>query len=262
MPKTRCAEFAPELEEEPTSVKWGKVQVWREDDGEVKKNLATYVANMKSPVHEMIVKADEQLLGHERWNGTMIQVDSLTADSGGLFDEIQNLSDAAKSPWLVSIKVNRMRLGPAAVCLPGVGHMVRMERGSCAMFLFPVAPVLSEGLSLNDVAKIFDTNKGCDFFNECGFVVTLDKGDVLVVPWGYFAVPIYILVGKQGAKEANPAHMMMFPLWIGKSASECSAEVRRAIRTYNLPTLTDRKGNKTYKERMELFTGFMDKVDA
>lgn len=97
----------------------------------------------------------------------------------------------------------------------------------------PTAPVISKGLALNDLDSFMATPSGEEFVTNFAKALSLKKGELMWVPYGWIAMPaclatltkgssshcedlafaIVISVGSKSWAQAEPAHLSAIAAW-------------------------------------------------
>ena len=132
------------------------------------------------------------------WGGSMSKVDA--SELSGLFGDAPVKSDEdfatmpGAAPRLCAAKLWQFRFGPGQWPLPGVGGFVKTDNANAtvdmSLVMFPVHEALSQGISLPDIPKFFETPCGIGEFKKSGKVVPLLPGHVTWLPYGWITFPL------------------------------------------------------------------------
>ena len=88
------------------------------------------------------------------------------------------------------------RHGPDAHPLPGMGGYSTLACPQAAVLqLIPIGPFVESGLvALADLAGFLETDSGLKLAHKHANFVPIQTGDLLLSPFGYLNLPLYMLV--------------------------------------------------------------------
>ena len=128
--------------------------------------------------------------------------------------EPQLLDKPGTSPWLTGCKPFRVRLGPMAWPLVGIGCFARgihNDDDDLVLLLMPMKELLGHGIPLKDFMTFIDSPTGCALFEKHGKIAKLKQNTAVWCPYGWLVLPLSLKevlssAAKQSAgTESGPA---------------------------------------------------------
>lgn len=234
---------------------------------DVKELQAAAISNI-GETHKALADA---MAGHPRWGGAMTKLDTTlkTVEQWDFDGEAAlYLDKMGASPWVTCVRAFNYRNGPQAWPLPGFGCLATLAPDNAfnmTMAVLPLGEVLGQGITMQAMPKFFETDAGATVLQEKCAVLTLDRGHVLWVPYGYVAWPLvhYDLDSKHPEQVEKVTPLPLGSLWcytpfVEKWAQEVSGSNWTAISAYNLEHLEKQKG-AMWQERLKIVEDFLGK---
>jgi hypothetical protein len=229
--------------------------------------VATDVADMikmnTKTVEARCGELTEAMTLHPTWVGALSKTEWDYGEwDSDMFNPILKKDDGA-CPFISINKLSCWRWGPAAVPLPGVASLVVALHPSATTFIqiFPAQHILSQGISLKDALAFLQTPEGGKMFtNDCK-LVKLTAGEVLFVPFGMCASPIYLEPGADTKHKQkmlpSQVPLMFIPLFNVEWAKELSEPVWKAIVSLNTEHFVKTGTQAVFVARKAVFEKFV-----
>ena len=178
------------------------------------------------------------------------------------------VADAGSSPRMLALKKWAFRCGPQAWANPGLGVFARAETESIGLKLIEVCKIVSSGISLNDLAGFLETATGAEIMNKSP-VVPVKKGELVWVPYGWFAFPVSCHEIRPKDSEDPPsaaevvdtAFMFAFNVWIPEWAKKMEAGAWSGVVALNRSHFERNKGKQLWADRAIVFEKFVKAVE-
>ena len=140
--------------------------------------------------------------------------------------------------------------------LYGIGSINGCLSGDCFALLVPVAPLLTQGVTLTDFASFLNTPSGSTFLsNECQ-ITMLRKNSYLWCPWGYLCI---ILVHSLTHDGVSMQHGFSIPNFNQNLASQCNEATLQALFSFNY-SWAKKQGKAMWTERAEWLIKFFTQL--
>ena len=178
------------------------------------------------------------------------------------------VADAGSSPRMLALKKWAFRCGAQAWANPGLGVFARAETESIGLKLIEVCKIVGSGIALNDLAGFLETATGAEIMNKSP-VVPVKKGELVWVPYGWFAIPVscHEIRPKDSedqpsdAEEVNIAFMFAFNVWIPEWAKKMAAGAWSGVVALNRAHFERNKGKQLWTDRAIVFENFVKAVE-
>ena len=202
-------------------------------------------------IHEEI---DETLEQKEKWGGSMARCGPPT-----VLQEVDmpmgklDVSQAVTAATAVSCKMNKRRLGPAQIPLPGVGAFFVGLGAPLYVVGYNMSKIISNGVAIQDVDAFLDTKSGLELVNS-GYAVIgqIGEGDTLWMPWGWLPAVFYLHTEKAGRPSKGKAPPWTYCLHIPGVMKELhegmESAVLTAIRKYSQDVYLANQKVELFKE--------------
>ena len=160
------------------------------------------------------------------------------------------------------------RCGPQAWANQGLGVFARAESESIGLKLFEVENIVSNGISLNDLASFLETETGMEVLQK-SFTVPVKKGELVWVPHGFFVVPVsvHIVRDRDSEEPASPEEQVdtayllalnsFVPAWAEKMDNSAWAGIVALNRAY----FEKNKAKTLWVDRSAVFEKFVKAVE-
>ncbi|CAK0878603.1 unnamed protein product [Prorocentrum cordatum] len=230
-----------------------KITVWNDPNSEVHNAVSRMIQTNSEAINNKIKVHDTSFdTTGQNWLGCLGRVTSdwVVTDVEALGDGYFELCTGGVSPWLMTIKADCPRWGPASVPLVGFECMVIARTKDTHIMCHEAATVLQNGVSLKDFLKFAETEEGSNGI-QGSKIIYLKIGEILHVPMGTMIMPLYHPLELQQTKKMPLSHLIVLPLLHAENAKTAvSQDVARAISNYNTEYLAAQAaGSSMYKER-------------
>ena len=163
--------------------------------------------------------------------------------------------------WMSAFSKFAWRHGPNAYPLPGMGGYSTLASPHAAVLqLIPIEPLVETGLvALADLAGFLETDSGLKLAYKHAMFVPMKTGDVLLSPFGYLILPLYMPV--DGQKE-DIAFMWHLASWSKVLCGKVSAKTWAAVEVINDSHHAKVGTKQVWEGRAELFKKFCAEARA
>ena len=142
------------------------------------------------------------------WPGAMKQLLNTVSDFSKVLEiEGWDAKAPGQQPWIVSMKKDAWRWGPAAFTLPGVATCVQALTKGVVLTLVPLQGLLNNGIHPADLAAHLETDTGQSFFKDHCVCIRLSAGSVAYIPMGWAVSP---LCAGDDIGDKEVAHILSF----------------------------------------------------
>jgi hypothetical protein len=224
-------------------------------EGEMEKFVAAVIDKSVMTVDAAYEKLTRVLTKEETWMGCATKVDSVTHRidaTDALGQQLDYMTDAGAEPWMLALRPGAWRTKPAKVPLPGVCQVMRSMNRVVHVLLVPSALLLVEGINLSEVEEHLKTKKGGEFFIDNCLIVNLKPLEMLFVPFGYLAIPMFFRVSDDSEDLDPLAYVWIMPLFVKEWREKCASNLIQSVRAFNLATLRAKTGSM-WRARLEVF---------
>ena len=241
------------------------------DNSDVAAAVAKFYGKVPSNlVEDKVSGLKDNLRQNPTWPGASAKIGSSGCDLD--FAEVPQfqaiVADPASSPQMLALKKWAFRCGAQAWPNPGLGVFARAETESIGLQLIDVCKIVGSGISLNDLAGFLETQTGSEILKQCP-VVPVKKGELVWVPYGWFAFPVSCHeIRTRGsedqpsdAEEVNIAFMFAFNVWIPEWAKKMAAGAWSGVVALNRAHFERNKGKQLWADRAIVFEKFVKAVE-
>jgi hypothetical protein len=221
------------------------VGLWTENNPMVK-NLTEHLRGpMKQIIEDKMTSVYASMEAHPSWTGSMgviRQWESTRDVLKPLFQDGWTDDDKGNFPWMDGFKTNHMREGPTGTPCPGPAALYTSCHNDFWIAVLSASEVISQGLTLDTVNRFLDTAGGVNTFKANGFVIKVQKGDVLYVPSGSL-VYLWDYEQLEGRNKVNSfRNVLHFPLGQGFSWYP-NEHIGQAFNVWNQLTFKVKEGS-------------------
>ena len=178
------------------------------------------------------------------------------------------VADAGSSPRMLALKKWAFRCGAQAWPNPGLGVFARAETESIGLKLIEVCKIVGSGISLNDLAGFLETATGAEIMKKSP-VVPVKKGELVWVPYGWFAIPVscHEIRPKESedppssAEVVDTAFMFAFNVWVPEWAKKMESGAWSGVVALNRSHFERNKGKQLWADRAIVFEKFVKAVE-
>jgi hypothetical protein len=234
--------------------------------GGVATGVKTMLETNKGAIDGRLKELETAMTLNPKWVGAFAKLDWDFAGWDHDLFECESLEDAGANPFVSTNKLNCWRWGPAAVPLPGVACLITSLDSTTVSFVqvFPISKILSHGIALKDMSAFLQTPVGADLFSKFSKLAKLSHGEVLFVPYGMCAAPMFLDPSadtKRKQKLVKPHSPLLFlPLFNVGWAKQVSELEWKAIESLNSEHFIRTVANPVYSSRKPLFDKFVKNV--
>jgi hypothetical protein len=227
--------------------------------GECCKLITNIIEDSVMPIKVADEKIRTALTKSTDWSGANTKVDMLKKfdTTEGLSAQLDHMESVGASPFLCCLRAGAWRAKASQLCFAGCGSVFRAVDRNITILMIPIQPLLSQGISLGEIFSFLDSKVGGQFFQEDCTIVNLGQGDALFVPFGVFAIPIFLGAGDTSDSDDPMACVWVLPCFVSTWRDAVAKPVLEAIKSYNLETLREKPGSM-WKQRLDAFELFFD----
>lgn len=214
-------------------------------------------------VQALMDKLAKTINENDEWLGAMSKLSyaptAKMVEELGLDAECESAGDLGVAPWLVATKPNTWRFGPANWPLPGVGGFAQALNDNMVLVLFKAEDVISNGIAIGEMQAFCETEKGKGYLASASVrVVCLSRGDLVWVPFGWIAPPLYVPVGD--ANEQKYGFLINWSFFASGWAAETLEPSWLATSSWITDHLEMQGTSKQWSRRSEVFKNFVGSV--
>lgn len=226
--------------------------------------MTTWVNNLKEAFDAAVevVEDDWRRLG-KKWFGSLVRIEKGAKhmkDNGVFEGGYLNLDDGAASPWLMTVRIDAYRQGPAAFPLCGFAAVVSVHRDGCHFLVLSVMDILDNGIALQSLTSFLQSPEGATLASTEGVLVTANAGDFVHVPLGFIALPLWSPASAPPKTPgmASVAHNVVLPLLHLERMKAVDQTVMNAVRQLNIKYLEGLEKKVSANEnRLAMLTGIV-----
>jgi len=241
------------------------------DNSDVAAAVAKFYGKVPSNlVEDKVSGLKDNLRQNPTWPGASAKIGSSGCDLDcAQVPQLKAIvADAGSSPRMLALKKWAFRCGAQAWPNPGLGVFARAETESIGLKLIEVCKIVSSGISLNDLAGFLETATGAEIMNKSP-VVPVKKGELVWVPYGWFAIPVscHEIRPKDtedppsSAEVVDTAFMFAFNVWVPEWAKKMEAGAWSGVVALNRSHFERNKGKQLWADRAIVFEKFVKAVE-
>lgn len=195
--------------------------------------------------------------------------------------------DPGSSPWVFSSRAHRLRYGPHAWPLPGVGAFFGVaSEADLDVFVLglPVQSIMEQGILVKDLPGFLESDSGAAFMENDAVLFPMRHGDLGWVPYGW--IPMMVATvnkftegGKKddkkvaeksdgedddddgksraSAKDAMVAHMWAWSPLSCSMAASVGAQAWTGITAWNSGYITKNESQRAWADRGRVWAAFL-----
>jgi hypothetical protein len=232
----------------------------------------TLFEKTKASVDAKIAQLNESMEANPRYVGALGRVDTDGSEFRppltGL--DFADITEKGANAWVATACDGAFRWGPSAAPLPGVATLLQAGSTTESTWVIVVqcAPILAQGIALKDVGPFLETASGKEFTKTCR-LIRMSASEVLYVPFGSIAVPLFIDVAtlepaKRGAKKVQKTkswtNFTFVPLFCTETARTLPGPVVSAVVQLNSEHFKTKLSEKLWECRKVYFDAFFAEV--
>ena len=165
------------------------------------------------------------------------------------FGAVDSVSKSGGEPWLVGMRKNMRRFGPAAFPVPGIATCYQALDHPQHIILIKGEHLLKQGIVFANMESFIEGDHKMEWLKKHGNMILLAAQSYVYIPFGWLAIPLHFVM----KDEKKPEHTFGWavPLFVEEWFQELAPEVRIAIKVLNEAHF--KKQNTTFwKDRSDL----------
>ena len=165
------------------------------------------------------------------------------------FGAVDSVSKSGGEPWLVGMRKNMRRFGPAAFPVPGIATCYQALDHPQHIILIKGEHLLKQGIVFANMESFIEGDHKMEWLKKHGNMILLAAQSYVYIPFGWLAIPLHFVM----KDEEKPEHTFGWavPLFVEEWFQELAPEVRIAIKVLNEAHF--KKQNTTFwKDRSDL----------
>jgi hypothetical protein len=221
-------------------------------------------------VEDKVSGLKENLKENPSWPGASAKIGAsgCNLDCADVPQLKEIVADAGSSPRMLALKKWAFRCGAQAWANPGLGAFARAETDSIGLKLIEVCKIVGSGIALNDLAGFLETATGSEIMKQSP-VVPVKKGELVWVPYGWFAIPVSCHEIRAKDTEDPPskaevvetAFMFAFNVWVPQWAKKMESGAWSGVVALNRSHFERNKGKQLWADRSTVFEKFVKAVE-
>lgn len=266
-------EVVPAAAATTTDFSSSEVRIWFAKNSENDSNTKNVLAFVKDlqvsssvDVDGKVTSTNASMMNEQNvaWTGLLCVVEGKWGDDFKFDKDVPELKDllytkdAGGSAWLNVCKANHWRFGPNCHPLAGFAQFISCLTAAMYIITLPIQPLIGQGIALPDLASFLETERGATFCKAHVKTWAVDVGDVLFVPNGFLAIPLF---SNPDVKQSW-GHLWSFPVFQKGWANAMSPECKRSLADFHRPHFNDNAGRRMWKQRAETFEQYMVELEV
>lgn len=226
--------------------------------------LGAFMHNAVQALGETLAKRKADMaktLNKKGWASGLTRFENIVKDSAelGINDKVEYATDAGAGLWLYGVRANQWRFDPDA--MPGVGlaNAIMATGGEIGVSIFEVPPLLTSGITVQDLKCFLETPSGQRYAKESSMVVIVPDGHVLFVAAGLIPMISYVATKEEVAKQQFGFALYLTVFGVSLATPLENATLA-AIEKYNMSYLETVANDKRFGPRADLFTRYFSAV--
>ena len=235
--------------------------------------LMAFQGNCVVKVADRVASLKAAMAEHPKWGGSITKHEGfLKEDEWKLGAKFLHSNRVGAPPWLVCWKPWAWRYGPSQWPLPGMGCFIMgvEESADTRVGIMPIAPVLAQGISLQDVHKFLETPTAQTMWKDSGRIIQLKPSSCCWVPYGHLVFPIGSRdldseeqhKSKKGDSANSLCFLWVFVPFVSEWAEQLSQPCLAAIRAWNQEHLQQKKALPLWEDRHSVVEAFFQNLSS